>query len=237
MSSPASAPDLSRATPWLAALLLVALLAFWPTYLSILATHDLRTHAHALTATLWMALLIAQPLAIRHRRYHLHRRLGRLSYLLAPLVLLSILLLAQDRIAHATGTAYAIQTYILYLQVSLAFAFGLSWALAIHHRRNTPVHARFMLCTALTLIDPIVIRLMFWIDPTPEWNYQWFTFGLTDAVLLGLIWAERRARRARWVFPRMLLLFAALQAPALLGVTESEAWQAFSRAVAGLSTK
>jgi hypothetical protein len=236
MSRQVSALDLSRAAPWLAALLMLALLAFWPTYLSIFATHDRLTHAHAATATLWMVLLVVQPLAIRQRRYDLHRRLGRLSYLLAPLVLLSILLLAQHRIAHASGPAYPIQTYILYLQVSLAFAFGLSWVLAIHYRRNAPLHARFMLCTALTLIDPIVIRLLFWIDPTPEWNYQWFTFGLTDVVLLALIQGERHARSGRWVFPAMLAVFALLQAPALLGATEGAAWQAFARAVAGLNS-
>jgi len=41
-------------------------------------------------------------------------------------VLLSILLLGHDRIRGLSGEAYAIQTYILYLQISLATT-GARW--------------------------------------------------------------------------------------------------------------
>jgi hypothetical protein len=234
MNRTVAAPDFSRAAPWLGGLLLLALLAFWPSYLSVLSDQQAYTHAHALTATLWMLLLILQPLAIRQRRHALHRWLGRSSYVLAPLVILSIALLAQQRIAQASGPGYAIQTYILYLQVSLGLAFALFWSAAIAYRRVAPVHARFMLGTAITLIDPILIRLMFWVDPSPDWNYQWLTFGLTDALLLVLIWHERHLSRARWVFPTILVVLVALQLPALMGWTDAAAWQAFARAVAEL---
>ena len=29
-----------------------------------------------------------------------------------------------------------------------------------------------MMCTALTMIDPVIIRILFWIDRTPDWNYE-----------------------------------------------------------------
>lgn len=181
-----------------------------------------------------MLMLIAQPLAIRARRLSWHRLVGRASYALAPLILVSILLLAHSRIKGLSGEPYALQTYILYLQVSLALLFGLSYALAIFTRRTAALHARFMVCTALTLIDPVVIRLMFWADPTPAWNYQWLTFGLTDLVLVVLIWLDRNSRVGRAVFPAMLVAFAAAQAPALLGLTNQAAWQAFARWFAAL---
>jgi len=99
--------------------------------------------------------------------------------------------------------------------------------------RATP-RPRFMVCTALTLIDPIVIRLMFRADPTPGWNYQWFTFGLTNLVLIALIVLDRHARVGRRVFPAMLVVFAIAQAPALFGLTNMAAWQAFARWFAAL---
>ena len=235
MQTTARSVNFSGSGPWIAALLLVTFVAFWPSYLSPRSgVASSYTHLHAFTATLWMLMLIAQPIAIRTRRLRLHRLLGRISYLIAPLVVVSMALLAHHNLSRASAASYPIQTYVLYLQVSLIILFTLSYALAIYYRRVSAVHARFMICTALTLVDPIVIRLMFWIAPIPSWNYQWFTFGLTDALLLLLIWRERDARSGRRVLPVMLLLFIALQIPALTGFTDGPLWQAFARRVSQL---
>jgi hypothetical protein len=227
-SSPAAS------APWFAGLLVVALIAFWPTYLSRLAATDAYTHLHAVSAALWMVLLVAQPLAIRTRRLDLHRAMGRASWVLAPFVLAAIVLLAHSRLQGLDARRFLDQTYVLYLQVSLAALWSLCYGLAIAWRRTTALHARFMVCTGLTLIDPVAIRLMFWIDSTPSWNYQWLTFGLTDLVLAALIAAERRSASGRGVFPAMLALFVLLQAPPLLGLTASAPWQSFSRWFAAL---
>jgi len=107
----------------------VALVAFWPTYLSLaLSTSSAYTHLHALTAAAWMLMLVAQPLAIRYRRIRLHRLLGQTSYALAPLLLVTVVLLAHSRIRGLAGEAYGFQTYILYLQLSLAVLFGIAYA-------------------------------------------------------------------------------------------------------------
>lgn len=226
--------DLARSGAWFAGLLLLALVAFWPTYFSRLGSSSGYTHLHAATATLWMIFLIAQPVAIRTRRLALHRALGRISYGLAAAVLLSVILLAHSRIEGLAGEAFARQSYVLYLQISLAALFGLSYGSAVLARRSMAVHARFMICTALTLIDPIVVRLMLWADSTPDWNYQWLTFGLTDLVLVTLIWLDRDLRRGRWVFPVMLVAFVLAQAPAVLAWTGTAGWQAFARWFASL---
>jgi uncharacterized membrane protein YozB (DUF420 family) len=227
--------DFARSGPYFAAFLLVALVAFWPTYLSqARSASSAYTHLHAVTATLWMLMLIVQPMAIRARRRDWHRALGRMSYALVAVVLVSMVLLAHRRIQGLDPEAYRIQTYVLYLQVSLAAVFGLSYVLALLTRRTTALHARFMVCTGLTLIDPVVIRLMAWADPTPSWNYQWFTFGLTDCVLIALIWLERDGRTGRRVFPAMLGVFILAQLPALFALTDAPLWQAFARWFAAL---
>jgi hypothetical protein len=227
--------DLSRSWKWLAAFLALALIAFWPTYLSQPRAGSLYTHLHAFFAATWMLLLILQAHAIGARRVARHKLFGKLSYAVAPLVVITVLLLAHDRIAHAApGEAYAIQTYILYLQLSLATLFALSYGLAIATRRSVARHSRFMVCTALTLVDPVLIRILFWADPIPGFNYQWITFGVTDAVFLVLIGLERANRAGRGVFPSMLALFMLAQAPPLLGFTLSAPWQAFARWFAGV---
>ncbi|HYI63860.1 MAG TPA: hypothetical protein VEW71_03130 [Allosphingosinicella sp.] len=226
--------DLARSWKYFAGFFLLALVAFWPTYLSQVRASSPYTHLHAATAAAWMLMLVAQSWAIGARRVAQHKLFGKASYALAPLVLVSILLLGHDRIGGVSGEAYAIQTYILYLQLSLAVLFGLSYGLAIWNRRSVALHSRFMVCTALTLIDPVTIRLLFWADPTPAFNYQWLTFALTDLVLVALIWLERHNRAGRAVFPAMLGLFVLAQLPALLGLTDGALWQGFARWFAAL---
>jgi hypothetical protein len=235
MSATPRAIDLARSGPYFAGLLALALVAFWPTYLSkVLDTSNANIHLHAVTAAMWVLMLIVQPLAISARRFTFHRVLGRMSYVLAPILVLTIVLLAHSRIRSPEGRPFALQTYILYLQLSLSALFALSYILAIRTRRSVALHARFMVCTGLTMIDPVVARLMVWASPMPTWNYQWVTFGLTDLVLVALIWLERNRPVGRSAFPAMLVVFMLAQAPALFGLTYAPAWQAFAHWFAAL---
>src|SRR5688572_7786671 len=227
--------NFTRSGPYFAGLLLLAFVAYWPSYFSQVLSADHYTHFHASLAALWIVMLAAQPTLIRMKRLALHRLLGAFSYVLAPLIVISIVLLGHSRIKGLSGEAYAVQTYILYLQVSLTVLFAVSYALAIYKRHTVALHARFMLCTAFTLIDPVVIRLMFWMGSrTPTWNYQWVTFGLTDLVIVALIFLERRSKSGRKVFPVMLAVFVLAQSFALLGLTNTAQWQAFARWFAAL---
>jgi hypothetical protein len=225
---------LSRSGPWFAAFLVVALVAFWPTYLSRVTTLGAYIHAHALTAALWMLLLVAQPLAIRARNLSLHRALGKASYALAPLVVAAMVLLAHHRLQGLEARPFFEQTYTLYLQLSLAALWALCYGLAVAFRRRTAMHARFMVCTGLTLVDPVLIRFVIWANPAVGWNFQWLTFGITDLVLVALIRLERRAAGGRSVFPAMLAVFVLLQAPAVLGGWKSATWQGFAAWFAAL---
>lgn len=227
--------DPAGAWPWFATLLVIAALAFWPSYFAPgLRSSSPYIHLHAATATVWVLMLIAQPWLIRTYRYDLHRRIGTVSYVIAPIVVVSMLLLANHRLRTVPPEAYQVQTYILYLQVSLAFLFALSYTLAIVFRKDADVHARFMVCTGLTLIDPVFARLFYWIHPDSVLIHQWFTYGLTDLLFLMLIVFERRNGRGRWVFPIMLFAFILTQIPALLMLTWLPTWQAFATWFAGL---
>jgi hypothetical protein len=227
--------DFSQSAPYFAALLLTAVVAFWPSYLSRgFAASSSYTHMHAAMATLWILMLITQPAVIRARRMELHRRLGRFSYGVAAAVLISVILLAHSRIKGVDGPAYARQTFVLYLQMFLGALFAISYVMALVTKRNTALHARFMVCTSLTLIDPIFIRLLNWAKPQLPFSYFWITFGLTDAIFLILIFLERKKPTGRMVFPVMLGVFALAQIPALLRLTNAPIWQAFARWFAAL---
>ncbi len=230
MATPASELSLDRSWPYVVALLLISLAAFWPTYFAVgLSSSSIYIHFHAITAALWMMLLIVQPFLVRRYRYDAHRTLGRVSYVLVPVLLASMLLLANYRLRSVPAEAYPMQTYVLFLQFSLGGLFALSFVLAMIYRREVEIHSRFMVCTGMTLIDPVFARLFFWIDPTTVQYHQFLTYGLTDLIFLILIFIERRSSRGRWVFPMMLGIFVLLQIPALLWLTEWPLWQSFAR--------
>lgn len=96
-------------------------------------------------------------------RFDLHRAAGLISYALVPLLLLSILLLANFKIRTVAAADYQIQTYVLYLQFFLGLLFAVSYVLAMVYRKDAEIHARFMVCTGLTLIDPVFARVFFWL--------------------------------------------------------------------------
>jgi hypothetical protein len=235
MSGTSQSLNLSRSPPYLTALLAVALVAFWPSYLSLgISGSPNYVHWHAGTCVFWMLLLIVQPILISRRRMDMHRRIGKSSYVVAPALIVSVALLAHYRINAVSPNDYAIQTYILYLQISLGVVFGVFYALAIAYRHATPVHARFMVCTALTLIDPIMARIVPWIAPEIVPLSQWISFAVTDSIVIALIWMERRSSAGRGVFPIALAVLLLAQLPALFGFDRSESWQHFARWFASL---
>lgn len=216
---------------WFAGLAAVALVAFWPMYLSRLPHGpDPYTHLHAVLMTVWLALLIVQPMLIRSGRRGLHRTVGALSYGLVPLIVIASILLTNFRLRAMDESTFASEAAAAYVPLSVIGLFTVAWALAIARRRQPALHARFMICTGLTLIDPLVARILYFhFPPLPSpLLYQAIGFGLTDLVLLLLILRERGERQGRAAFPLMLALFATAH---LLWFTAAQTpgWLAFVR--------
>lgn len=208
-------------------LLGLAIIGFWNSYFSQLFTETGRyTHFHAITMLLWLALLISQPFLVRYQKLDLHRRLGRLSYVLFPLLVVSVILLAHSQIIIYEDGIRASRRYILFLQLGLLLIFCINYVLAIRYRHSLAHHARFMIGTALTLIDPAVARLPIDLPDLPV-KYQVVTFSAVFLVLVVLIVLERQQKRAQLVFPFILAMFA-LCLTLLVNGTNSMAWQAFS---------
>jgi uncharacterized membrane protein YozB (DUF420 family) len=196
---------------WFAAMAGLSLVAFWPMYLSKLPHgSDRYTHLHALLMTAWLGLLIVQPLLIRRGQRALHRALGAVSYVLVPAIVVASILLTHLRARKMDEAAFVAEGRFFYLPLSAVVLFAIAWLLAIAYRRQPALHARFMVCTGLTLIDPLVARIAFFhFPPLPSpLLYQAIGYGLTDLVLLVLIVRERHQRQGRGAFPVMLAVFA-----------------------------
>lgn len=201
-------PLMRWASPFYATLMVLAFVAFWPGYL---AAPKLElsgwVHFHAASATLWMLMLIGQPWAIRSGRRKLHRRLGRSSLLLVPLVLVGFVGLAHSSMQGKSPQEQAVDAYFLYIRVVLVTIFIGAYVLGMLNRRHPAVHSRYMVCTGLTLVDPVVHRIAQRVMGGADLNYQLLTFGAVCGLLTLLIVRERRAESGRRVFPIALAAF------------------------------
>ncbi len=198
---------------WFAGFFLITLAAFWPSYFAKLpARMDLFTHVHALLMTLWFALLIAQPFLIRRGQRVWHRALGRVSYVLVPIIAITWTLLVHVRARAMPDDVFSKEGKYFYLPFVSSVLFLAAWGMAILRKRTPPLHARYMVCTALAVIDAVAARLAFNnFPPLPNpLYYQAIGFGLTETVLVVLLLLDRGPHRR--AFAHMLVLFAALHA-------------------------
>lgn len=234
---PGSKPRLFLSSGWYAlGLLLLALLAFWPVYVTKLPFEaELYVNLHTAGVVVWMVFLISQPLLIRYGRRPLHRRVGKLSYALVPFILATSLLLGHSRAAGMTAEAFAREGNGLYLPLAAMVLFFLCYVLAIRNRRDPFIHSRYMIATVLPLIDPVTFRLLLFYSPLEPSALVFPAIGylLTDSVLLILAWADRDEPRAGKVFFRLLPVFFLVH----LGwftIGQTEAWLAISAAFRAL---
>ena len=221
-------PDVSfyrDSAPFFAAMLLIAIPAFWPSYLHVdKAEADYHVHLHGLSLFLWALMLIAQPWLIRSGRWKVHRRLGRVSFVLAPMVVVSTLLLMRHRLASVQDYN---QIYFSFIQAGLIALFAIAYAQAIRYRRTAAIHARYMVCTALTMVDPIVARLLDNYLDVPPVAEQFATFVLIDVIFVWLWMRDRRLGNGIRVFPTMLAAFLVVEAGTFL-VPQTGMWHEFA---------
>lgn len=219
-----------QASGWAFLLLAAAAVpAFWPLYLARPAADvDPYTHAHAAVMAAWCVLLVTQPFLARRARAW-HRAGGVASYVLAPAVLLSALLLAHQRFAAMDAATLDREGANLYLPLSAIVLFAPAYGGGVLWRRERAVHARFLVTTAFPLIDPVVGRLMaFYLPPLPGYLwYQVITFGAGDLVLAWLAWRDRHSPSG-WVF-RVMLAWTLLVHAGWFTLAGGDQWLAAAR--------
>ena len=118
-------------------------------------------HFHGMMMMGWTLMLLLQPILILRGKIKWHHRVGRLSYVLAPLVLLSMWLVTQERfddILERQGYTAAVAH--LSLNFPNIIFFALLYSLAIYYRKRSALHIPFMCGTAILLIGPALARIL-----------------------------------------------------------------------------
>jgi len=164
------------------ALSIASAIGFYPGYFSQFprfARSGWQVHFHLVTILAWLTLLVAQTWLAATGRIERHRALGRWSYALVPLIALGFVLVThfgqhRHREPALIGAAFFDGSLFL-----------LFYVLAIVNRRNTAHHSRYMLLTAVALINAPLGRAT-----APQ-----ISVALEFLIIVGLLVAARIQRK------------------------------------------
>ena len=136
-------------------ILVFVFVAFFKTYFGLFPHFKdttLLVHAHVAVVLLWFAMLIIQPILIGIKQIKLHRLVGKVSYMLVPLVIISSLAM--------TGNAQMREKNLIIFIANVIdlSIFLLLYTLAIVYKRKASWHSRLMILTVLPFISPAAGR-------------------------------------------------------------------------------
>ena len=142
-------------------LLFILVGGFWTSYFSKLGGDiSFGQHFHGISMLLWTLMLIAQAWFIRSGKRPIHRTMGKLSFILAPAVIVSGTIVVIDNIAGQKIPYTQSGLGIFWFGVFLVIMFAVVYGLAIHHRKDLQLHQRYMASTALVFLVPGLGRLL-----------------------------------------------------------------------------
>ncbi len=199
---------------WFLLFIILVIAGFYTTYFNkIREPFPAVIHIHFVLMGLWLMMLIAQPFLIKYKKLAWHRRLGKASYILVPLLLLTaFLLIRNEYYRNVEGLNQDVTNGVKQystaeiLQLAAATPIGLIYfiwflvfyMLAIKNRRQSPKHARYMLATALTLTGPTVDRIVgihFHIYTIAGISSFVLSFLIIDTVLASLLYLDYRNKK------------------------------------------
>lgn len=145
-------------------------------------------HIHAAIAAIWISMLIAQPFLILNKKFALHRTIGKLSYIVFPLLILSFVP-QMIRIVHSENPEN------LFYPLADCVLLIVFYSLAIYNRKTSSKHMRYMIATAIVFLGPTIGRIgpiwMGWSGIFTQ-NVQ---YGIIYLILLSLIVYDKSNRR------------------------------------------
>lgn len=204
-------------------------------------------HAHAVTMGAWLLLLLAQSTLVPAGHVATHRRLGVLSFALAPAVVLVMILQtrtpwleiaaippgAVDATVLADLKAVIANILLEQIRSVVLFALFFGWAIAVR-RTDGEMHKRMMMLATLMPLSAAIDRIaQRWLPtnfPTGyEAEYAYLLLWLAPLLIYDVI-RRGRLHRAYWIALLCLAPFA-LATHLLWG---SPRWLALAPAIVGV---
>ena len=160
---------------------LISLAGFFNSYLKFFpefSKFPFIIHIHFLAFVAWFILLIIQPILQKRKKVNLHRKVGKLSFFLAPVLVLTIMILANNQIRREIvmlENNAAITAFIALIDI---VSFSLFFIIAMTKSKNMRWHVAFLIAATLVVLNPGLSRLL---------NQIQYGLGMITAVFLPFI--------------------------------------------------
>lgn len=145
-------------------------------------------HLHAFIASIWILMLIVQPLLIRSKKNALHKKIGKASYIVFPLLILSFVP-QMLRIINSDSSLG------LFFPLADSILLSTFYILAIVNRKDIARHMRYMIGTAIVFLGPTIGRIgpiVLGLENNFTQNMQ---YTIIYIILAGLIFLDRKNGR------------------------------------------
>jgi hypothetical protein len=187
------------------AIFLIVIIGFYRTYFGLFPKFENVSsvvHFHAMALILWSFLIVAQPLLIRFKKLSIHRALGKLSYLLAPIIVFTTMALARYMFFERQGHITVAQNLSrLFLPFSHMFLFSLFYILAIINKKPSYIHMRYMIVASFVVLAPAIARIDFsWTNL--KFNTLILSYVITDlliAILIIFDWYNKKTYKPYFI--------------------------------------
>ncbi len=238
-------------TAFLLLLLPFVFFGFWPGYwVKLPGNMDTIIHVHTALMMGWVLMGIAQPYLILKKKVKWHRILGRISYVLMPLLLVSGYFLVRHRyyrmleringdvaigkVQFTAEQVYSTAAHTVRLGLVYFILLAALYTLAVIHRKRFLHHATYMFAAILTVLGPAVDRII-----AQVYKYYGMKMGFWGAyatlfftlLVLGAL-AVYQKRKGQSPVPAMISF--GIYAAAFLVLhflTKTSGWQAMVEAI------
>lgn len=190
-------------------------------------------HIHGALLMTWMLLLIVQPLLIHYGKAHLHRTIGKVSWVLGPLIIVSLFLIGRVGYFRGLGNIpeHENLTFIV-LDMRGFLSFAIFWSLAMVTRKLPDSHMRYMIATGILAIGPGISRGLgynFGLSLGPAMTIA----DVLDLVIVGTLLGIDLYRKKNYK-PFLTVFIVLLVGSILWQLRDTAPWQSFARNYAEL---
>ena len=180
-------------------LILFISLGFYYPYFSLFPQFKSVTtivHFHTITLMLWTFILIAQPILIRYQKYKAHKILGRVTYFLVPVVILTCFgVMRQQYYEDIENKMTSAQSFkALFTSFTGVLSIIIYYVLAIVNvlRSNIAFHMRYMICLFLEFIPPTFGRTLgYWLGLRQVYTHT-IAVSVGAFIIIMLIAADKK---------------------------------------------
>lgn len=185
-------------------------------------------HTHGVLMLIWILFLIIQPILIKRKLYKIHRIIGKASYFIVPLLLISIFLVTKTfyyRNLITTTEKDAIGTIT---GLTSIIAFAIFYMLAIVNKRNISSHMRYMIGTSLLLINPGLSRALFIFFGMAESGLAVSDYVAMSIAICFIVYDYRNNKNYR---PYIIILVVLVIIHLIWLSRNTSAWQSIGRGI------